>query len=63
MSGTDAYYIDMTAEYHIDDNWVVDAIANLGSSFNISNSFGTLNGSAASLGIERDNQHRRQVAA
>ncbi len=51
VSGTDAQYVDMTAEYHIDDNWVVDAIANLGTSFNISNTFGTLNGSAASLAL------------
>ena len=49
--GTDAMYADATAEYHIDDNWVVNVLANLGTSFNINNSFGTLNGSAANLAL------------
>jgi iron complex outermembrane receptor protein len=51
VSGTDAQYVAVSAEYHIDDNWVIDAIANAGSSFNINNSYGTLNGSAANLAL------------
>ena len=51
VSGTDAQYVAVTAEYHINDNWEVDAIANAGSSFNINNTYGTLNGSAANLAL------------
>ncbi len=50
-SGTDAFYTSIGAEYHIDDNFVVNLLANAGTSTSINNSDGTINSSVANLAL------------
>ena len=51
VSGTDAFYTSIGAEYHINDNFVVNLLANAGTSTSINNTDGTINNSVAFLAL------------
>lgn len=50
-SGTEAFYTSVGAEYHINDNFVVNLLANAGTSTSVSNSDGTVNNGVAFLAL------------
>jgi iron complex outermembrane recepter protein len=55
-SGVDTAWGDATAEYHIDDNFIVDLLVSVGRTSSFSNTDGTVNTSVANLALNGTSQ-------